>query len=288
MFAFSTTTFHCQFYENNRFISATERRAIHIALASPFNAWPIDIIGSMHKLGFHSCLPILQIEGKATLLRHAMKCNVIDECEKIIENELNSDDALLCPVQFPNWLSVSIYNTSKKARRHALGLAAQIDPSKQQRFSSKPQLFFVSMFRNCSDRDARFLCAVRHKLMLIGCNHVTDYGAEQFAQRLRVAARTLPASCMHAAVGTIMNAWCMDVRLGGDKDCVFCGAISCDRIQHVCQCPAVCDALYASLASPFSLPEVLSFNHLFLLGCTNPSTNTSTTATTHTLRRKNH
>ena len=78
MFAFSTLTFHCQFYENNRFISATERRAIHIALASPFNAWPIDIIGSMHKLGFHSCLLLLQIEGKATLLRHAMKCNVID------------------------------------------------------------------------------------------------------------------------------------------------------------------------------------------------------------------
>ena len=64
---------------------------------------------------------------------------------------------------------------------------------------------------------------------------------------------------------------CGSQEFGGDKDCVFCGAISCDRIQHVRQCPAVCDALYASLASPFSLLEVLSFNHLFLLECTNPS-----------------
>ena len=162
-----------------------------------------------------------------------------------------------CPVQFQNWLSVSIYNINKKARRHALGLAAQIDPSKQQRFSSKPQPFFVSMFRNCGDRDARFVCALRHKLMLIGCNHVTNCEAEQLSQRLCVAARTLPPRCMYAAVRTIMNAWCTAARFGGDKDCVFCGAISCDRIQHVRQCPAVCDALYASLASAFSLPEVL-------------------------------
>ena len=88
---------------------------------------------------------------------------------------------------------------------------------------------------------------------------------------MRVAARALPPRCMYAAFRTIMNAWCTAARFGGDKDCVFCGAISCDRIQHVRQCPAVCDALYVSLASPFSLPEVLSFIFFFLLGCTNPS-----------------
>ena len=179
-----------------------------------------------------------------------MKCNVIDESETKIQNELDSDDALLCPAQFQNLLSVSIYNTNKTARRHALGLAAQIDPSKQQRFSSKPQPFFVSFFRNCGDRDARFVCALRHKLMLIGCNHVTNCEAEQLSQRLCVAARTLPPRCMYAAVRTIMNAWCTAARFGGDKDCVFCGAISCDRIQHVRQCPAVCDALLCVPCEP--------------------------------------
>ena len=130
---------------------------------------------------------------------------------------------------------------------------------------------YIYIYIYIYDRDARFVCALRRKLMLIGCNHVTIYEAEQLSQRLCVAARTLPPRCMYAEVRTIMNAWCTAARLGGDKDCVFCGAISCDRIQHVRQCPAVCDALYASLASPFSLPEVLSFNNVFLLGCTNPA-----------------
>ena len=211
------------------------------------------------------------IRGQSRSFATCIEVQCPYECEQIINVEKDSDAALLCPIQFNKWFPESILAANLKARKQANGIAPHIPNDELNKNNRKPQPFLVRVLREYESIHHNFVKTMKHKLGLIGFESVTDDQVELLARRLCVAARTLPPRCIFAAVRTLMNAWCTSARFGVKRDCVFCGAEASDRIQHIRQCPAVRDTMSAALASPITLPTILSFENFFLVGCVSPS-----------------
>ena len=92
-----------------------ERRAIAIALAAPFNAFPPDVVAGWTRLGARHNFPALRIQSQAVLQRHACKSAALSECLRVIDVEHSSDDALLVPTQANEWLANSIVQANNDA-----------------------------------------------------------------------------------------------------------------------------------------------------------------------------
>ena len=233
IYVFSILSFHLQFARPDSCIRQAERRAIATTLAAPFNAFPPDVVAGWTRIGARNNFPTLEILSQATLMRHACKSSVLTTCQRIIDIEMNSDDALLVHAQADRWFINSIFMTNVNAI-----------PCPRPSLKDTSQRKFVKTLRIA--HDANFRAAVHCRLRRRGI--VDDFNQTmQWITHMSKTARFLPPRVLFSVVRATLNAVCTSTRFGAlvPRACPFCDAPAQDKLPHFASCPAVAALLDA-------------------------------------------
>ena len=268
---FSTLLFHCQFYPASRELLQAERRAIHITLASPFNAWPTHLVSCLDLGGVYPGMPSLLYNGRACMMRHAARSQSLHECQGLIDEVLASDDALLVPRLFREWYEKSIIRENIRAEEASRQCIQQIQLRQQGRNSNDLQRLFVKWLRNKDNSEELFVIACVKKFNTLCVTNVSRDGVRAFISTINLTKKYLPRRVILVAWRTIANAWCTAARFGIKRKCVFCGGDEGDNIKHFARCDIVRALLSRILRDSSNLDFVCAAPHFYLYALRDPA-----------------